>query len=118
MNVQGRSGAQQDQILQWKSGAAEVSSVLKAIGNERRLLILCYLAMNGEMSVGSLVEAIRLSQSALSQHLARMRADEIVTSRRDGQVIYYRIADPRIDALMTKLYALYCVTEESDFQPS
>lgn len=99
---------QDNRISNWKTGAAEVSAVLKAIGNERRLMILCHLAQKGEMSVGALVEAIGLSQSALSQHLARMRADDVVTSRRDGQVIYYRIADPRVEALMSQLYLLYC----------
>ncbi len=108
MPAQKISDDDDDQISNWKGGAAEVSSVLKAIGNERRLMILCHLAQRGEMSVGALVEEIRLSQSALSQHLARMRADDVVVTRRDGQVIHYRIADPRIEALMGKLYLLYC----------
>lgn len=95
----------------WKQNAAEVSVVLKSMGNERRLLVLCFLAQNGEMSVSALVGAIGLSQSALSQHLARMRSEGLLTSRRDGQTIYYRISDDRLDALMQTLYTLYCVDE-------
>lgn len=93
----------------WQTGAAEVTNVLKAVGNERRLLILCQLTNNGEMSVGALVDAIELGQSALSQHLAKMRDEGIVTTRRDGQTILYRIADSRIEELMATLYRLYCI---------
>lgn len=99
---------QMGDLNKWEKGAATVSGVLKAVGNERRLLVLCQLAENGEMSVGRLVDVIGLSQSALSQHLARLRAEEVVAARRDGQTIYYRLADARIEALMSELYELYC----------
>lgn len=95
-------------LVGWKSGAAEVSNVLKAIGNERRLLILCQLVTQGEMSVGALVNEVDLSQSALSQHLARMRTEGILATRRDGLTIYYRISDRRIEDLMATFYHLYC----------
>lgn len=96
----------------WQDGAAEISGVLKAIGNERRLLVLSQLAVHGEMSVGSLVDAIGLSQSALSQHLARMRREKVVAARRDGQTIYYRISDAQIEALLGTLYGLYCADKD------
>ena len=70
--------------------AREAGTLLKAMGNERRLLILCQLA-GGEKSVGELEDAIDLSQSALSQHLARLRRDGLVTTRRQKQTIFYSI---------------------------
>jgi ArsR family transcriptional regulator len=88
--------------------AAVVADVLRAIGNERRLMILCKLVEWGEAKVGSLAEAVGLSQSALSQHLAKMREEGIVTFRRDAQTLWYRIADPRIEQLFAVLHALFC----------
>ncbi len=72
-----------------------VTTLLKAVANEKRLKILCVLS-NGEKSVGTLETLIDLSQSALSQHLARLRRDEIVETRRDAQTIYYSIADQNV----------------------
>jgi ArsR family transcriptional regulator len=92
--------------LQWKVG--EVSATLRLLANEKRLLVLCRLALAGEMSVGALAEAIGLSQSALSQHLARLRADGLVATRREAQVLYYRISDPRVRSLLEALYGIYC----------
>jgi DNA-binding transcriptional ArsR family regulator len=60
------------------------------------------------MTVGALVDAVGLSQSALSQHLARMRDENIVTFRRDSQTLWYRIKDPRIEQLMAELHRLFC----------
>ena len=60
------------------------------------------------MTVGALVEAVGLSQSALSQHLAKMRDDNVVTFRRDSQTLWYRIADPRLEQLMAELHRLFC----------
>lgn len=88
--------------------AEEVADVLRALANKRRLLILCKLAEQGEANVSSLAEAVGLSQSALSQHLARMRAEAIVSTRRESQTIFYRIADQRIAAIMGALYRTYC----------
>lgn len=88
--------------------AGDIATLLKALGNERRLMILCQLVANGEMSVGSLADAIELGQSALSQHLAKMREEGIVSTRREGQTIWYRITDARVEELMAILYRLYC----------
>jgi ArsR family transcriptional regulator, virulence genes transcriptional regulator len=88
--------------------ATVVAGVLRALANGRRLLILCKLVEWGEASVSSLAEAAGLSQSALSQHLARMREEGIVTFRRDSQTLWYRIADPRIEELIAVLHDLFC----------
>lgn len=88
--------------------AGKVARVLDALANERRLVILCKLVEWGEANVNSLADAVGLSQSALSQHLARMREEGIVTSRRESQTIWYRIADPRIEELFATLDRLFC----------
>jgi ArsR family transcriptional regulator len=82
--------------------------LLRELANDRRLLILCSLVEVGEASVGSLAEAVDLSQSALSQHLARLREEGIVAFRRDAQTLWYRIADPRVETLLATLHRLYC----------
>jgi len=95
-------------IQSLQNKAAEVATLLKAIGNEKRLIILCQLADREEVSVGALAQTVGLGQSALSQHLAKMRDEGIVTTRREGQTIWYRIADARVKELMAILYQLYC----------
>jgi len=77
------------------------------LSNERRLMILCQL-IGGELSVGTLQGRLGLSQSALSQHLARLRADRIVATRREGQTIFYRIIDPAALQLLETLADLFC----------
>ena len=91
--------------------AAAAARMLKLIGNERRLLILCFLAANGEMRAGDLTGVTGLSQSALSQHLAKMRADGLIAFRRQSQTLHYRISDPRTVALLKSLKTIYCNTE-------
>ena len=91
--------------LQSKAGAAE--AMLKAVANRNRLVILCEL-LKGERSVGALQTAIGLSQSALSQHLARLREDELVATRRESQTIYYSLSSKPIARLIGLLYELYC----------
>ncbi len=88
--------------------AEEVAAVMKALANKRRLLILCHLAEAGSASVNALAAAVGLSQSALSQHLAVMRDEGLVGFDRVGQTLNYRIADPRVGALLDTLYTLYC----------
>ena len=91
-----------------EKAATEVADVLRAIANERRLMILCKLVEWGEANVGALAEAVGLSQSALSQHLAKMREEKLVTFRRESQTLWYRIADRRIEDLLATLHHLYC----------
>jgi ArsR family transcriptional regulator len=88
--------------------ATEVADVLRTLANERRLMILCKLIEWGEANVTALAEAVGLSQSALSQHLAKMRDEGILAFRRESQTMWYRIADPRIERLLAALYSLYC----------
>ncbi len=87
--------------------AAEAARLLAALANESRLMILCEL-VDGERSVGTLVEAVGLTQSALSQHLAKLRAAGIVATRRDAQTIYYRLASEAAGSVMTTLAEIYC----------
>ena len=82
-----------------QQGAAKAAALLRTVGNEQRLLVLCLLIDQGEAAVGTLLEQVQLSQSALSQHLARMREEGLVTYRRDAQTLYYRIADPAVHEL-------------------
>lgn len=89
-----------------KAGA--VSEILRAVGNDRRLMILCKLVERGEANVTTLAEAVDLSQSALSQHLAKMREARLVTFRRESQTLWYRIADPRVGRLFATLHDLFC----------
>jgi len=91
--------------LQSKAGAVE--ALLKAVGNRNRLIVLCEL-LKGERSVGALQSATGLSQSALSQHLARLRADGVVQTRRESQTIHYSLASDRVTRLIGLLYELYC----------
>jgi len=88
--------------------AEEVVRMLRQLANERRLLVLCHLQARGEMNVGSLAEAVGLSQPALSQHLAQMRAEGLVATRREAQTIWYRIADERVGRLLGVLHDIYC----------
>lgn len=94
------------QALEQKAG--EVATVLKALANSRRLLLLCKLAEQGRMSVGQMATSVGISQSALSQHLAVMREEQLVAFDRDGQTLHYRIADQRLCALLDSLYRIYC----------
>ena len=97
--------------LQSKAGAVE--ALLKSVGNRNRLIVLCEL-LKGERSVGALQHAIGLSQSALSQHLARLRADGIVATRRESQTIHYALASEKVSRLIGLLYELYCAPACAD----
>ncbi|MGQ7791315.1 ArsR/SmtB family transcription factor [Faunimonas sp. B44] len=100
----------QDALDPLEAKAEEAVAMLRLLANEKRLLILCRLAGQGEMSVTALAEAVRLSQSALSQHLAKLRADGLVRSRRSAQTLYYRVGDPRVAKLLETLQDIYCPT--------
>ena len=98
-------------IGQLASKAGKAARLLKLLANESRLLILCRLVIAGEMSVGDLADAVELSQSALSQHLAKMREDGLVATRREAQKVFYRIADPNAERLLVLLKDIYCPQE-------
>ncbi|MBT8082376.1 MAG: metalloregulator ArsR/SmtB family transcription factor [Gammaproteobacteria bacterium] len=87
--------------------ASDAAGLMKALGNESRLMILCLLA-EGERSVGELNELIPLSQSALSQQLARLRQQGLVDTRRESQTIYYSLASGPTDRIINLLHDIYC----------
>ncbi|MCW5771478.1 MAG: helix-turn-helix transcriptional regulator [Rhodospirillaceae bacterium] len=87
--------------------AGKAAELLKALGNEHRLMLLCQLA-NGERAVGALVDAVGLSQSAVSQHLARLRDEGLVATRREAQNVYYSLASEEARRIIATLYTLYC----------
>ena len=91
-----------------QDSAANAAAMLRAVGNEHRLLIPCLLIEHGEMTVGALLEDVALSQSALSQHLARMREDGLVAYRRESQTLHYRIENPDVAKLIATLKTLFC----------
>lgn len=95
-------------ITQLEQHASNVADTMRALGNEKRLMILCKLAQAGEMNVNTLAEEVGLSPSALSQHLGRMRAEDLVATRRDSQTIWYRIANEKTEKLMSSLYDIFC----------
>ncbi len=87
--------------------AGEAARLLKALANEKRLMLLCLL-VEGERSVGELNAELDLSQSALSQHLAVLRADGLVDTRREAQTIYYSLAQGPAQRLIATLHGIYC----------
>jgi DNA-binding transcriptional ArsR family regulator len=95
------------EIEAMKSNAGKAAGMMRLLSSEVRLMVLCQLGL-GEKSVGELNEAVGLSQSALSQHLARLRAEGIVHTRREAQTIYYSIADERVTRIVTTLYDIFC----------
>ena len=88
--------------------ARNAASLLKAMSNECRLLVLCHLAESGELSVGQLVDRVGLSQSALSQHLAKLREEGLVTTRKEAQTVFYRVGDPKAGQVLALLHDLFC----------
>lgn len=93
-------------IGELEKNAEKAANLLKALSNDKRLLILCALYKN-EKCVGELEGIVNLSQSALSQHLARLRRDELVITRRDAQTIYYSLEDTTVKAMLQTLYGIY-----------
>ena len=88
----------------------EASQFLKALANENRLMLLCILS-EGEYSVTELEELLTIRQPTLSQQLARLRADELVSTRRDGKAIYYSLASERAREMMEVIYKHFCATK-------
>lgn len=98
------------EVAELQDKAVDAANLLKSMSNESRLLILCNLA-EGEKSVGELQSLVELSQSALSQHLAVLRRDGIVTTRRSAQSIFYSLESAPAQAIMATLYAYFCAGE-------
>ena len=98
----------QDMLLK----ARHAANVLKALGHEHRLLIMCFLA-DGEKAVTELEGLLSLKQPTVSQLLTRLRADDLVVTRRQGKAVYYSIADPAIKEMIQTLYKLYCRPAET-----
>jgi ArsR family transcriptional regulator len=92
--------------------AAVAARLLKMLGNEARLMVLCQL-VEGERSVGALQRGSGLSQSALSQHLAKLREESLVATRREAQTIFYRLADPKAARVIETLAAIYCPPKDN-----
>ncbi len=90
-----------------KNRAGEAATLLKQLSNPNRLWILCQL-VEGELSVGQIHDRVELSQSALSQHLAKLRADDLVSTRREGNSIYYRLSSPEVRVMLEALHGIYC----------
>ena len=101
-------GSKKSDMERLQESAGQAAALLQAVGNPKRLLVLCLLIEAGEMTVGALNEQVSLSASALSQHLARMREDGLVAFRREAQTLHYRIADARVEALLATLKNLFC----------
>jgi ArsR family transcriptional regulator, virulence genes transcriptional regulator len=98
-----------------RDNAAKAAELMKLLGHPHRMMILCELKL-GERSVGELSERIGIPQSPLSQHLARMRHENVVTSRREAQTVYYSLVGNEVAAVISLLYELYC--SQSDCQQS
>ncbi|MBW8880063.1 MAG: helix-turn-helix transcriptional regulator [Asticcacaulis sp.] len=97
-----------DLLTLFEKRAGEAATLLRALANEQRLLILCHLMAAGELTVSTLGEELNLSQSALSQHLAKLREEGIVVNRRSSQSLFYRVADEKAGRVLALLRDLYC----------
>lgn len=96
-----------DEMAAVQQHAQDAAQLMKTLGNEHRLLILCTL-MSGELSVGQLNERMPLSQSALSQHLASLREAHLVKTRRESQTIYYSLHGEEVVKILSALHSIYC----------
>ena len=95
------------QLDRMEQNAERASRLLTAMANPKRLLILCNL-LDQELNVSQLAERIELGQSPLSQHLSKLRAWGLVSTRRDGQQINYSLASDEVRQILSTLYAIYC----------
>ncbi|NOC46613.1 MULTISPECIES: helix-turn-helix transcriptional regulator [unclassified Ruegeria] len=93
-----------------KDNAARAAAFLKTLAHEGRLMILCHLG-GGEKSVGQLEELLQLRQAAVSQMLARLREEELVSTRREGKTVYYSLRDGATEKVIRLLYDLFCNTD-------
>ena len=98
-------------IEQLEKNADQAAELLSAMASPRRLAILCNL-VDDEKTVNDLASLVGLSQPALSQHLAKLRALKLVKTRRDGNVIHYSLASSEVEAVLSALYEIYCAPDE------
>lgn len=95
-----------------EASAAEAEAFLRSLASRHRLMILCCLTQ-GEASVGELVRCLGLTQSNLSRHLAMLREEGLVATRREGVLIHYRIASDRVRPILAELYRMFCAPRET-----
>ncbi len=100
--------ASEQEVQALLSQAAKASKLLRSLSHETRLLILCLLTEREEMSVSEIEDIVKLPQAAVSQQLARLRLDKLVLTRREGRLIYYRIADKDVSTIIGNLYDMFC----------
>ncbi len=105
-------GISADSIQEFAKKSEEASELLSLLANPNRLRILCEL-LDGERSVSALEDVVGLSQSALSQHLARLRDGGIVTTRREAQTIHYSIFDKRAERVLAVLAEIFCKSKDT-----
>lgn len=99
--------SQEIQPEKLSAAAGRASSLMKTLGHRDRLMVLCHLA-TGEKSVGEIAQLLDIPQSPLSQHLARMRKESLVKTRRESQTIYYSLASKEIERIIGLLHEMYC----------
>lgn len=102
-----RPNASEEEVDELMEQARKASTLLRSLSHETRLLILCLLSER-EMSVSEIEEIVRLPQATVSQQLARLRQDGLVATRRDGRMIYYKIANQDATTIIESLYELFC----------
>lgn len=102
-----RADMEPEELDKMMSSASDASTLLKAISHEGRLMILCHL-VTGEKSVTELEELLSARQAAVSQQLARLRLEGLVTPRREGKTIYYSLTDDRPRQILEVIYDLFC----------
>lgn len=105
------TAAQAGDLARLEAKAGEAAAFLRLLGNDKRLLTLCQLLLGGETEAMRLADTVGLSPSAMSQHLARLRADGLVATRREGATIHYRLADDRVAPLISTLKDIFCPDE-------
>lgn len=96
-----------DSLAMMERNASKAEAMLKSLANAKRLMILCHL-VKSEQTVSELADIVGLSHSALSQHLAKMKENQLVVSDKRGQHVFYRIASPEVNAILSTLYLIYC----------
>ena len=98
--------------------AGEASELLMAMANAKRLMIMCHL-LEGESTVNALAERVGMSQTAVSQQLAKLRALRLVSTRREAQQIFYSLASENVERVLETLYGIYCdpALQTEDDQP-